>query len=204
LLSEFSYGSVEVAEGGTTHHAPPSDRRSLLGLAVVEAEVADRGSGACELSNFNPIGARHGLPGLSDDPLHVEYRDGAMFVQELDQIVPVHPSVTAGSRSCARRPLDMPVVLDSAVETPETLPEGRRCVPVSLRAGVRIDGRERDAVSWRLLSGVEDEHAGVLTGSFRPAVGTIPTFAGCQHPAVIRYETDARLAIRAPFRSRGD
>jgi hypothetical protein len=94
LLSEFSYGSVEVAEGGTADHAPPSDRRSLLGLAVVETEVTDCCSGACELGDFDPVGTSDGLPGLTNDSLEVEHIDGGM-VEELDQVVPVHPSVTA-------------------------------------------------------------------------------------------------------------
>jgi hypothetical protein len=94
LLSEFSYGSVEVAEGGTTHHAPPSSRRGLLGLSVVEAEIADCCSGACELGDFDPIGTSDGLPGLTNDPLEVEHVH-LVVVEELDQVVPVHPSVTA-------------------------------------------------------------------------------------------------------------
>jgi hypothetical protein len=95
LLSEFAYGSMEVAEGGTADHAAPSDRSGLLGLAVVEAEIADCSAGACELRHFDPIGASDGLPGLADDSLHVEHIDVTMFVEKLDQIVPMHPSVTA-------------------------------------------------------------------------------------------------------------
>jgi hypothetical protein len=94
LLSEFSYGSVEVAEGGPSNHAPPSDRGGLLGLSVVQAEVADCCSGACELSDFNSICARHGLPGLSDDSLDFEHVH-CRAVEELDQIVAVKPSLTA-------------------------------------------------------------------------------------------------------------
>jgi hypothetical protein len=94
LLSEFSYGSVEVAEGGTTDHAPPSSRSSLLGLSVVEAQIADCGSGACELGNFDPICARHGLPSVSDDSLDFEHVHGRA-IKKLDQIVAVKPSLTA-------------------------------------------------------------------------------------------------------------
>jgi hypothetical protein len=94
LLSEFGYGAVEVAEGGTTHHAPPSSRRSLLGLSVVETEISDCCSGACELGDFDPVGTSDGLPGLTNDSLDFEHVH-CRAVEELDQVVAVKPSLTA-------------------------------------------------------------------------------------------------------------
>jgi hypothetical protein len=61
---------------------------------MVQAEVADCGSGACELGDFDPIGTSDGLPGLADDSLHVEHVH-RRAVEELDQVVAVKPSLTA-------------------------------------------------------------------------------------------------------------